>query len=148
MSLFAHFLCNSVKPICCKVKQHLGFGMAQLSKWHMRGLILGLWSIKPTQTHKWPLEGPYIYWNLYFAKRNKMKWKRKQNKVVKVFFFFRSSCRSYYWYRNNVIRVNMINDLEPLKICFVLFSFRFAKYSEPTSAIPSRPVWCSHFSEF
>ena len=51
----------------------------------------------------------------------KRKRKQKQNKVFKVFFFFKSYSRSYYRYKNNIIKVNILYDLEPLKICFVSF---------------------------
>ena len=68
VSLFAHFLCNLVKPICCKVRQNLCFRIAQLSKWHIRELVYGLWSIQLLQTNKslWKDSGrTYIQCILY-----------------------------------------------------------------------------------
>ena len=40
---------------------------------------------------------------------------------------FRSYWKSYYWHKNNVIKINILSDRDPLKICFVSFSLKKKK---------------------
>ena len=55
--VWAYLLIFSVisEAYCCKVRQHVGFRMAQLSKWHIRRFVNDLWSI---HQHKLPRNDP------------------------------------------------------------------------------------------
>ena len=83
MSLFAYFLWNSVKPICYKVKQHLGFLFEHIWKWYIKGLVPDLWSIQPTQM---TLEGQWHLLKFLFCKmkQNEIKWNEKKQIGTKI----------------------------------------------------------------